>query len=268
MRAVKRLAMLNSDGKSGPPLADPAGIETTLVELRLRTLARSPYDRLFTDLATVDAAEAAVRTGCDGIYIDTFADYGIEAIRTIVDVPVVGAGEASIRAAASHGRFSIVTVWPESMGYLYDERLRDVPGGDSCIDVHHFSREEELDRAGTSTGIKARMTRGEHRLVEQLVECCRRVAAADDCAAILLGCTCMSPVHTALQQACDLPVLDPSATGLQAAFEILGDDPPVSGRARSRRAGDVPLLLDAWLRQGPADVESEVCDVCIVADES
>ena len=37
-------------------------------------------------------AERAVADGCDAIFIDTFADYGIAEIRSAVPVPVIASG--------------------------------------------------------------------------------------------------------------------------------------------------------------------------------
>lgn len=264
-----RLAMLNSDGKCRPPLADPAGVETTLVDLRTRVLARTPYDRLLTDLVTLDAAERAVAEGCDALYIDTFGDYAIEAIRAATELPVVGAGEASLAAAAAYGRFSIVTVWPESMGFIYEERLRACPGGENCVRVHHFSAERELDLVGSPDGIKARMQRHEDGLIDELARACREAAAADNAAAVLLGCTCMSPVAKALQARCDVPVLDPSALGQRAAFDVLLSDKPknpAADRPRTARVGQAGRLIDLWLREEPAATEPEACDVCVIGD--
>lgn len=49
----------------------------------------------------------------DGIIVAAFGDPGADALRCRLDVPVIGIGEASLRAAASNERrFSIVTTTP------------------------------------------------------------------------------------------------------------------------------------------------------------
>lgn len=78
-----RLAIISSDEKRARALANPDGITTDLYNLRLRSFARTPYDHLFTELGTLDSAETALASGCDAIFIDTFADYAIDRIRTI-----------------------------------------------------------------------------------------------------------------------------------------------------------------------------------------
>lgn len=267
MGAERRLAMVNSDAKSQPPLPDPEGICTRLYDLRYRTLARTPYDHLFTELATLDAVEAAVADGCDALYLDTFGDYGIERARSSVAVPVIGAGEASIAAAAaSTDRFSIVTVWPRSMAYLYEERLATCPGGDRCVDVHHVTDEEELERVGTAVGVKARMLRREDALVAQLVDRCRRAVDQDRSDAVLLGCTCMTPVTDRLAAELEVPVLDPSRIGLGAAFQQLtSGSPPPPPPAAPRRTGLATAFIDAYLAaKGIEQEATDECDVCLV----
>ena len=262
---MKRLAMINSDGKSRPPLPDPEEISTDLVELRARVLARTPYDRLLTDLITVDAAETALASGAGAIYIDSFADYGLTAIRAVSACPVIGAGEAAIARAASLGPFSIVTVWPVSMRFLYDERLANSVGGDQCQGVHHFSTEEELDRVASPDGVRARMTRREDALVGRLAEACRAAKSADGSDVVLLGCTCMSPVAAQIQELCDFPVLNPSQIGQAAAFDALAGDHPARG-VSSARGGEVSTLVDAWLAVRRDDGADD-CDFCIATSE-
>lgn len=173
---MKRLVMINSDGKSAPVTPDPADVTTELVDLRRRVFARTPARRILTDLLTLDAAENALEAGADGIYVDSFADYGVHAIRGVTDRPVVGAGEAALAEAVRLETFAVVTVWPASLGFLYDERLAAVPGATSaCLGVHHYSPEDELDLVGTGTSVRARMVRHEDDLVADLIRTCQWV---------------------------------------------------------------------------------------------
>lgn len=267
MTEPRRLAMINSDGKARPPLSDPSGVVTRTYDLRLRIMARTPYDHLFTELGTVDAAEAALGDGCDAIYIDTFGDYGAARIRASTSIPVIGAGEASIAAAAEClPTFSVVTVWPRSMAYLYDERLDRCPGGEQCQGVHYLSDEDELDRVGRSDGVKARMVRHERDLLERLTELCQAAATRDRSDGVLLGCTCMSPVAADLQERCSFPVLDPSRLGLEAAFRAVLADPPEVPPVVTRLAGLAGDVVAAYLgHRGTTDTTVDECEVCAVA---
>lgn len=261
---VPTVAMINSDGKTAPPRPDPEGLRTVLVDLRLRVMARSPYDRLLTDLITVDAAEAALASGADVLLIDTFADYGLDAVRSISPVPVVGAGEATLRSLAVDGRrVSIVTVWPESTRFHFEERLAHCEGGDRVAGLHFFSSESELALLGTEHGVKERMRRGEGDLVDALADACRAAVAADGSDGVLLGCTCMTPVADTLRERTGMHVVDPSVVGLQTAWEVAatarrGPLPPAA-----ERAGEVVRVMDAWVAAGgPTAPPGADCEIC------
>lgn len=261
---VQRLSMINSDGKYGPAIPAPDGIEVRLEDLRVRAFARTPYDHLLVEVGHVDAAERALAAGCDALVIDTFGDYAIDRIRTVADVPVVGAGEAGIAEAATGGRrFSIVTVWPRSMAWLYDQRLAQVPDGASCGGVHYVGDETELDLLGTAAGVKALMSRSEQGTIDGIVAACHSAVEQDGTQSVLLGCTCMSPVAMAIQAQCNFPVIDASAAGLRAAFRALLRGDAAQPSEPTKRAGTIGRLVDAWLATDEIPVIDE-CEVCTI----
>ena len=203
--------------------------------MRVPGFARNPYDRFFVALGHIDAAERAVADGCDAIFIDTFADYGMAEIRAAVPVPVIGAGESGIVAASANGTrdFSIVTVWPLSMNYLYKERLDNSPGGNRCLRVEHVLPETELQKAGTDGFIKNRMERHESAVIDLLAARVQQVADESGVGTILLGCTCMAPVGPAIQERVDVEVIEGTRNGLAVAFATLAA--PRHGAADRRR---------------------------------
>lgn len=268
MAITRTVAMINSDQKTAPPLPDPEGVDTRLYDLRLRVFARTPYEHLFTELGTVEAAERALHDGCDAIYIDSFGDYGVERIRAMTDVPVIGAGEAALAAAGAEGRrFSIVTVWPESMRYLYEDRVSTCAGGKGCIGVHHLGDETELDLIGSGLGVKARMTDGDHEVVAELAALCARVVEQDRPDVILLGCTCMAPVHERLAAHCEVPVLEPSQLGLTAAFAAIAGAETVA-RSQRIRPPLASSVVDAYLTaRGVEKLSVGGCEICVVPQD-
>jgi allantoin racemase len=269
-----RIAVLGSgtNSKTLPAhLAELATADVTpaLVDPRLSVLALSPYERLVVDVGYVDAAQAAERDGFDAVFNNSFADYGIAAARAALGIPVVGAGEATLRAAAEGGRrFAIVTVWPRSMAHLYDERLRTLGLVEQCIAIEHVSPEDELARVGLADGVMARMDRGERGVIGRLDEACERVVKLG-AEAIALGCTCMAPVGPALAANCRVPVLESSRLGFRATVEAARRTAfqPASG---ARTPPDlIPALVDAWVSAGTAGslapTNSGDCPVCVVS---
>jgi allantoin racemase len=245
-----RVAILGS-GTSRPDLP----VEPWLAPVRLSAFARTPYERLIADLGYADAAQRAAMDA-QAVFINSFADYGIDAARAVLRVPVIGAGEAVLREAARLAeRFAIVTVWPASMRFLYDERLRALDMASRCAAIVHCSPEAELAHVGRDDGVMERMHRGEQDMLEQLIRACRKVLTDTGAQALVLGCTCMAPVGPSLAAALPVPVLESSRIGFRdAAAAALREDtltPTSSGT-------QIVALVDAW--SGP--VESE-CPVCI-----
>lgn len=263
---MSKLGVINSDGKTAVVLPPPDEISVSLVNLRLKAFAANPYDQLFVELNCVDAAERALESGADALFIDTFGDYAIQRIRAVSPVPVVGAGEAGIAEASLDSRaFSIVTVWPVSMKWLYSEVLSRSPGGNLCQNVHHVSPESELSFLGTDLGVKARMIRGEADIVDEIVKACHKAIETDGSEAILLGCTCMSPIAEKIQQRCSFPVIDASAAGLRSAYSILGQHPPRSDTVETKRAGTANRIVETLLEaEFDRSYEPDDCEVCTV----
>jgi allantoin racemase len=245
----------------------PEGVELVIYPPRVPAFPHTPYDRLVVDLAHVDAAERAAADGVDAILIDSTCDWGIEAIRAAVDVPVVGAGEVGIREAAADGRgFSVVTVWPPALEFLYVERLNMVPGGGQCVGVRYASDDVELGRLGASDGVVARMDRRERSVLERIVDECRRSVVEDGAEAVLLGCTCMARTAPLIEERFDdVPVIESARLALAAALAAKTEQ-----RNRTAIAGLVPELVEAWLTgtrpEQAVALEAADCDVCVAVE--
>jgi allantoin racemase len=246
----------------------PEGVELVIYPPRIAAFPHTPYDRRIVDLAHVDAAECAAADGVDAILIDSTCDWGIEAIRAAVDVPVVGAGEVGIAEASAGGRpFSIVTVWPPALEFLYVERLKMVPGGEQCVGTRYASRDHELDRLGTDDSVIARMDRREESILDRLVEECRRSVDDDGAEAVLLGCTCMAKTAPLIEERfSDVPLIESARSALKVALDAVP-----ARRNRSAIAGLVPRLIGSWIGAAPASElpAAEECEVCVqVEDEA
>lgn len=264
---MPKLAIITSGAEERPLLQAPAGsgIEVSRTAMRVPGFARNPYDRFFVALGHIDAAERALAEGCDALYIDTFADYGIAEIRSAIPVPVIGAGEEGIKAASANGTrdFSIVTVWPLSMSYLYKERLDNSPGGHRCKRVEHVLPEIELQKAGTDAFIKNRMERHDESVIDMLARRVREVAAEDGVDTILLGCTCMAPVGPQIQERCPgINVVEGTRNGMAVALATVAA--PAGDFNVSTRRGTVPLIVDAWLNHGIVpEFRPDECEMCV-----
>jgi allantoin racemase len=100
-------------------------------------------------------------------------------------------------------------------------------------------------------------------VLEVLVHACLDAVRRDASDAVLLGCTCMSPVSSSLAERVDIPVIDASAAGLRAAHLAALSGRPASASPGSRRAGWSVRLTDAWLAAGEeVPTSPDECIVC------
>lgn len=253
-----------------------ADVTAELVNPRLSAFALTPYERLIVDLGYVDAAQQAARQGCDAIMINSFADYGIEAARSAVGIPVIGAGEAAMRAAGAGGRpYAIVTVWPESMGFIYDERRRSLEDRD-CVAVRHVSPESELGRLGSEEGVMPQMARGETTVIDRIVAECERAVRETGARAIALGCTCMAPIGPRVAERCSVPVFESSRAGFEAAVMAVRRARGTVAQLQSQQTHWIPEIVSAWQQHrsdampagvAPSPASGGECPVCIVEVE-
>jgi Asp/Glu/hydantoin racemase len=93
------------------------GLLESSTTLEVRGLARAPShaeagvefyrDSFFQLAATVEIVRCAMRAAADGfdaVIVNCFDDFGVEPARSVVDIPVVGIGAASLFFAAQIGR--------------------------------------------------------------------------------------------------------------------------------------------------------------------
>ncbi len=170
--------------------AVPAGCELTSTFLQNGPASvESAIDEVLAAPGVVDAALTAEVDGIDAVVIDCMLDPGLDAAREAVAIPVIGCGEAGLKAAAEAGPFSIVTVLDRqarafrelATGHGLGDRLMSVRGiGVSVLGL-------EQDRAGS---------------IAATIRECRRAVEEDGARAVVFGCTGMlgfaDPVRDAL----------------------------------------------------------------------
>lgn len=227
------------------------------------------------DLVYVDAAVQAENAGCDAIFVNTVADYGLDLIRSAVSVPVSGAGEAGVRTAASiASRFSFVTVWPSSTKISYDRVLRATGTVDRCASVRYVLEEDELPGLGGGAAVMEAVTHEGSEIADRVLWSCE-AAVGDGAEAIVLGCTCMTALTPFLRSRLSVPVVDPLREGYMAA-EAAARAGATTGVAASAMAtpdtlARVAAAVDAWSAMGasaPSHWADDCGTACAVVAES
>jgi allantoin racemase len=193
------------------------GFDPRLVEQRLPSFPVNQINRNLIEISTIEAGLAAADKGFDAVYINTVGDYGLGALRSALSIPVIGAGQATMHAAAQLGeRFSIVTIWPESLRFIYSDLLRLYGMEDHCVSVRCVSQDDELETLSNDENFVTEMRRGEITQQDRIVAECMKAIEEDRADTIMLGCTCMSPIAPEIAARVPAPVLNPLTTGYKA----------------------------------------------------
>jgi allantoin racemase len=152
-------------------------------------------------------AQVAEDEGCDAVISDCFGDPGVKPAREILNIPIVGAAEASMHFAATLGhRFSVVTVLPNivplienlAAAYGIDKKLASVRSVN--IPVLELDDKEKLVSAL------------HHEMVEAITK--------DGAHVLVLGCTGMMGVAKELEKLLkkdgyEVPVVNAAAASLK-----------------------------------------------------
>ncbi len=173
----------------------------------------SAYEEYLSVPGAIERVVEAEREGFNGVVLGCFGDPGIDAMREMVDIPVIGPGEASMLLAASLGhRFSIVTVLSSIIPLL--ERLAWQVGVDRKLASVRTIDVPVLELAHDPDGTFARMVREGERARDQeradaIIMGCMSMAFQDrqDALSARLGIPVVNPVHAAvkmMQTLCDL----------------------------------------------------------------
>ncbi len=204
------------------------------VDVEVRSLSDGPASiesAWESALVVPTLCEAVVRAQAEGmsaVIVGCFADPGLDALRELTSVPIIGPGASALHLAAQLGtRFSILSPLetPPGRGYErlcglgLDVKLASVRGIDMPgLDVARC-RETTLDR----------------------LQDAGRVAVQDDGADVLvLGSTCLGflDVTEDLQRRLDVPVVNPVTAALKMAETLVA-----MGLSHSKRAYPMPRKL-------------------------
>ncbi|GGJ67517.1 aspartate/glutamate racemase family protein [Streptomyces brasiliensis] len=237
-----------------PDPAELPGHEDVTVEnvmIRVEVpLATDPARLVLKDLVYVDSALQAVADGFDGIFVNTVADYGIDLIRGTVDVPAVGAGEASVAEAVSLApTFGIVTVWPSSTQIYYDRVLAATGAADRCRSTRFVLEETELAGLGGGAGVMAAAHDPDSSVAARVLAVARDAVDRDGAESIVLGCSCMTRLTSYLAAELPVPVVDPRATGF-AATVAAARAGRTSVEANPDTVARIRAAVDVWAGMG------------------
>ena len=204
--------MITPDAALPEPLRDTA-ISCRLLAVPNAVFPGSTQQRLICEQAYFDAGMAAAADGADALYINTVGDYGVTKLQTALDIPVSGAGAGALQQALRHAdRFSILTLWPPGMRFIYDMMMSESGLSDFCSEILHLSSDNILDsESGPAEAMKTFQACGV-TTIERVVKSVTDLSTRHPGDSIVLGCTCMYPLARVLETR-GLEVVEPMFAG-------------------------------------------------------
>ena len=186
----------------------------------------SMWEEYLSVPGTMDLAVRLEREGFDAIIPGCFGDPGLDGIREIVSIPVVGPGQAGMTVAAMLGhRFSIVTVVENIIRPL--ENLALLHGyGSKLASVRQIGIPVlELNNDPDYTYHRA-------------IEVCRETIEKDRADVLVMGCGTLSFRSEELAAELGVPVVNPLRAALRMAELYVS-----SGISHSKRSYPTPRKI-------------------------
>lgn len=176
----------------------------------------SAHDWTLADLAVLATGQDAARQGYAAVCVADPGDYGANALRSVLDVPVVGAGRSALLYALTLG--ACFGVLAPTGGYARAKKLV-----------------QEYGLAAQCTGVRRIGEEGDR---EAAVLAAARAAITEDGAEVLVLWQPLAAAETArLAAALPVPLIEPASLSLRLAEAFLG-----LGLAQSRRTWPMPQV--------------------------
>lgn len=266
-----RIANVNTEGAFAPP-EPPASVQSDQVSLESWPVDFFLYpdndmDLMLVAMGHAEASARAEAAGFDAVFLNTVGDYGLHEARSAVRIPVIGAGEAAMMQAITLGeRFSIVTIWPESLRSLYELRLEDYGMQDRCASIRFVTSNDELLTLTEEDSFYHRMQAGKEDMLTRIEQQMRRAIDEDGADVIIFGCTCMSRNAATLASRVEVPVVEPASAGYLAAeaavrMGVVHSPTTFKPPAQSRR--DLLSHLSDVTANLVEDEPAENCEACV-----
>ena len=154
-------------------------------------------------------AEVQRHTEIDAIVVACFDDTGVDAVRCLVDVPVIGIGEAAFHAASMIAtKFSVVTTLARSVAGIEANLIRYGLNA-RCVKV----------RATDIPVLK--LEEGDVATTEKIRKEIQLAITEDKAEAIVLGCAGMADLMAQLTKEFGLPVIDGVACAITMAEALV-----------------------------------------------
>ncbi|MEM8560976.1 MAG: aspartate/glutamate racemase family protein [Pseudomonadota bacterium] len=182
------------------------------IEIDFRAASRggrildSYYETCLADAFVVEAAMKAEEEGYSAVCINSMSDSGLNALRSVLTIPVVGPGQASMLMASSLGnKFSVLTMW-DRWEILYKKTIDE-------LGISH--RLASIRSIGVRPDAEELLSGKEEVVFSALLEKAKLAIEADRADVLILGSTTMHQSHEFLQSELPVPVINPGHAALK-----------------------------------------------------
>ncbi|MFN0155011.1 MAG: aspartate/glutamate racemase family protein [Gaiella sp.] len=172
----------------------------------------SHHDWAIADVALFEAGKTAQDEGYDAVCIDTMSDSGVNPLRSILDIPVIGPGRCSYLTALMLGsRFSVLTQWDPWIG-LYKKGLAEVGLTDKCASIRSINTPPDVEN----------LLGGKEEVVFPKLRDAGLQCIEDGAEVICMGSTTMHQAVPYLRENLPVPVINPGPLTYKLAEFFLG----------------------------------------------
>lgn len=178
-------------------------------------LLDSRYEATLGDAWVLERGAKAAEEGYAAVCINSMSDSGLQALRSRLDIPVMGPGRSSFFLAADLGaRFSVLTMW-KRWHWIYDKLATETGLGSRLASIRDVQT-----RPDTSELLEGK----EEFIFAALEEQARRAIEEDGAEVIILGSTTMYQSHAYLAKRLPVPVINPGLVAFKQCEMMLDLD--------------------------------------------
>lgn len=171
------------------------------------------YEALLMEMYLVEAGVRAEEEGYDAVIVDTFSDSGVAALRSRLDILVMGPGMVAYCLGIMLGkRFSILLTW-DRWRYI-DERNLDAYGlRNKCASIRTLKKFDP--------DLRLLFSGREDQYYPQLLSEAQAAIDEDGADVILLGSTTMHQIGRYLSERLPAPVINPGPASIKMTETLL-----------------------------------------------
>ena len=220
------------------------------IELHYRPVRAAPrtytsqQDYVLADMSLLEAGRSAQEDGYGAVCIDTVSDSGVSALRSVLDIPVIGPGRTMYTTALMLGdRFSMLSMWEDWFG-LYKKVLTE---------MNLMHKVASMRAIGMTPDNRNLLGGKEEKIFPLLLETAMKCIEEDGADVICLGSTTMHQSAKFLAEHLPVPLINPGPLSYKTAEAMMSLDLAQSRKAYTAPKVDKRSMIHAMLDAAAAE---------------